>query len=94
MTDANSRLEVYVLVNDQKVFFSGVNPKASDSKSLKFSTDFTLKEGNNTVLVVARETPDFASRRMLVIRRRPAAMAQQVAAPTPPQAPPTQRQVP
>ncbi|HYX93287.1 MAG TPA: hypothetical protein VE782_17095, partial [Myxococcaceae bacterium] len=44
---------------------------------VKFSTDFPLKEGNNTVTVVARESEDFASRRTLVIRRRPAAVAQQ-----------------
>ena len=58
-------------------------PRATRAAHLKFTTDFTLKEGNNNVLVVARETPDFASRRTLVIRRRPAAVAQKVAAPTP-----------
>ncbi|XXF76653.1 MXAN_5808 family serine peptidase [Myxococcaceae bacterium GXIMD 01537] len=85
VTDATGLLDVYILVNDQKVFFKGVDTKdaKSGSRTLKFATDFALKEGNNNVLIVARETPDFASRRTLVIRRRPAAMAQQVAAPTP-----------
>jgi carboxyl-terminal processing protease len=82
VTDASGLLDVYVLVNDQKVFFKGADLKSADPKSMKFSTDFTLKEGNNTVLIVARETPDFASRRMLVIRRRPEVMAQKVATPT------------
>jgi carboxyl-terminal processing protease len=91
VTDASALLDVYVLVNDQKVFFKGVDPKGTEPKSMKFSTDFTLKEGNNTVVVVARETPDFASRRMLVIRRRPEVMAQKVATPT--QAPTTPGQV-
>ena len=42
---------------------------------MTFSSDFALKEGNNNVLVVARQTPDFAGRKTLVIRRRSAAVA-------------------
>jgi carboxyl-terminal processing protease len=81
VTNPRSLLDVYVLVNDQKVFFKGSSPADGDPPKLKFSTDFSLKEGNNNVLVVARESPDFASRRMLVIRRRPAAVAQKLAQP-------------
>jgi carboxyl-terminal processing protease len=33
--------------------------------------------------VVAREDPDFASRKTLVVRRRPAEVAQKLAVPTP-----------
>ncbi len=71
-------LDVYVLVNDQKVFFKG--RAADDEDRLKFTTEFTLKEGNNYVTVVARESQDFASRKTVVIRRRPAAVAQKMAA--------------
>ncbi|MCE9667341.1 S41 family peptidase [Myxococcus stipitatus] len=78
VTDPNGLLDVYVLVNDQKVYFKGVDPKGGEPNSLKFSTEFALKEGNNNVLVVARESTDFASRRTLVIRRRPAEVAQKV----------------
>ena len=69
-----------MLVNDQKVYFQGVDTKAKagEPHKLKFSTEFSLKEGNNSVLVVARESTDFASRRTLVIRRRPAEVAQKV----------------
>jgi carboxyl-terminal processing protease len=74
---------MYVLVNDQKVYFQGVDPKGEEPRKLKFSTELTLKEGNNNVLVVARESPEFASRRTLVIRRRPAEMAQKLATPVP-----------
>ncbi|WP_141329490.1 MXAN_5808 family serine peptidase [Myxococcus sp. AB025B] len=81
VTDPNGLLDVYVLVNDQKVFFKGVDPAKGEPNTLKFSTEFTLKEGNNNVLVVARESTDFASRRTLVIRRRPAEVAQTVPAP-------------
>jgi carboxyl-terminal processing protease len=85
VTDADGLLDVYVLVNDQKVYFKAVDPKGEEPKKLKFTTDFALKEGNNNILVVARETPDFASRKTIVIRRRPAEVAQKLAAPTPAQ---------
>ncbi|MCP3101074.1 S41 family peptidase [Myxococcus sp. K15C18031901] len=83
VTDPNGLLDVYVLVNDQKVYFKGVDPKGGEPNTLKFSTEFALKEGNNNVLVVARESTDFASRRTLVIRRRPAEVAQKVSGPNP-----------
>lgn len=81
VTDPHGLLDVYVLVNDQKVYFKGVDPKGGEPNTLKFSTEFALKEGNNNVLVVAREDSDFASRRTLVIRRRPAEVAQKMASP-------------
>ncbi|WP_257459909.1 MXAN_5808 family serine peptidase [Archangium lipolyticum] len=78
--DAQGLLDMYILVNDQKVYFQGVdqNAKANEPRKLKFTTEFSLKEGNNNVLVVARESTDFASRRTLVIRRRPAELAQKL----------------
>jgi len=69
-------LDVFVLVNDQKVFFRGRTPE--DGEKVKFTTDFALKEGNNLITVVARESQDFASRKSVVIRRRPIAVAQTV----------------
>lgn len=79
-------LDVYVLVNDQKVFFKGRTP--DDGDKLKFTTEFPLKEGNNYVTIVARETQDFASRKTIVVRRRPPAVAQKVADEAPRQAKP------
>ena len=67
-------LDVFVLVNDQKVFFRGRT--ADDGDKVKFTTDFALKEGNNLVTIVARESQDFASRKSVVIRRRPITVAQ------------------
>jgi carboxyl-terminal processing protease len=90
VTDPDGLLDVYVLVNDQKVYFKAVDTQGEEPRKLKFSTDFALKEGNNNILVVAREDPDFASRKMLVVRRRPAEVAQKLAAPTPPQPQKTQ----
>ncbi len=63
-------LDVFVLVNDQKVFFKGKAPE--DQDKVKFTTDFALKEGNNLITVVARQSQDFASRKSVLIRRRPA----------------------
>ena len=82
--DAQGLLDMYILVNDQKVYFRAMDTlktKANTPQQLKFSTEFSLKEGNNSVLVVARESTDFASRRTLVIRRRPAEVAQKLVAP-------------
>lgn len=67
-------LDVFVLVNDQKVFFKSATPE--DGGKVKFTTDFSLKEGNNLVTIVARESQDFATRKSVVIRRRPPAVAQ------------------
>jgi carboxyl-terminal processing protease len=81
VSNPKNLLDMYVLVNDQKVFFKGISAADGEPPRIKFSTDFVLKEGNNNVLVVARESPDFASRKSLVIRRRPAAVAQKLANP-------------
>jgi carboxyl-terminal processing protease len=83
VTDPLGLLDMYVLVNDQKVFFRTVDAKTADPTRIKFTTDFPLKEGANYVLVVARQTQDYASRKALVIRRRPAAVAQALGRPTP-----------
>ncbi len=79
VSDPLGLLDMYVLVNDQKVYFSTVDANTPDPRHLKFTTDFALKEGENYVLVVARQTQDYASRKALVIRRRPAGVAQALA---------------
>jgi len=78
-SDPKGLLDVYVLVNDQKVFFQTANPGKAAPTQLKFSAKFPLKEGNNYVMVVARQTEEFSGKRMLVIRRRPVAIAQALA---------------
>jgi carboxyl-terminal processing protease len=81
VSNTRELLDMYVLVNDQKVFFKSASSAEGDALRMKFSTEFPLKEGNNNVLIVAREDPEFASRKSLVIRRRPAAVAQKLANP-------------
>jgi carboxyl-terminal processing protease len=68
--------DVFIFVNDQKVFFKVVpDGKTGD---IQFAADVPLKPGNNTVHVVAREDEEFQSRRSLIVHRRePAEVAQQ-----------------
>ncbi len=70
VTDPELR-DVYVFVNDQKVYFS-----PGGQEPLRFTADFPLKEGSNHVVVVAREGEELAARRAFtVLRRKPAAVA-------------------
>jgi carboxyl-terminal processing protease len=83
VSSSKTLLDVYVLVNDQKVYFKSANDAEAGPNGgvkVKFQADVPLKEGNNNILVVARETADFASRKSLVVRRRPAAIAQKLGA--------------
>src|SRR5262249_11671840 len=77
--EPKGRLDTYLLGHDQKVFFRTSDSPKNEPTKLKFSAEFPLKEGANSVMVVARQTQDFASRKVLVIRRRPAAVAQALA---------------
>jgi carboxyl-terminal processing protease len=62
--------DVFVYVNDQKVFFKVV-PEATNASRMDFATDLPLKPGNNVVTVFAREDDEFQSRRSVVVYRRP-----------------------
>jgi carboxyl-terminal processing protease len=70
--------DVFVFVNDQKVFFKVV-PEATTASSLDFEASLPLKPGNNVVTVVAREDDEFQTRRSVVIYRRPQAEVAQEA---------------
>ncbi|MBS2031932.1 MAG: PDZ domain-containing protein [Deltaproteobacteria bacterium] len=59
--------DLYIFVNDQKVFFRSTGDKPDEK--IAFTTDFKLKEGNNAVTVVAREDDELIGRKTLVIRR-------------------------
>jgi carboxyl-terminal processing protease len=84
VTDPDLR-DVYVFVNDQKVYFS----PGKKAEPLKFSADFPLKEGSNHVVVVAREGEELAARRAFtVLRRKPAATVAEGAKPPAPAAAP------
>ncbi|HEX9241247.1 MAG TPA: MXAN_5808 family serine peptidase [Anaeromyxobacter sp.] len=78
--DGSAKLrDVFVFVNEQKVFFKVV-PQAASAQKLDFQADLPLKAGNNVVTVFAREDEDLQTRRSVVIYRRPPAeMAQDAA---------------
>jgi carboxyl-terminal processing protease len=80
---ARTRLrDVFVFVNDQKVFFKVV-PETGATTRMEFSADLPLKFGNNSVTVFAREDEEFQARRTFFVHRRPAAeVAQGVPAQT------------
>ncbi|HEY5678377.1 MAG TPA: peptidase S41, partial [Myxococcales bacterium] len=77
---ARTRLrDVFVMVNDQKVFFKVV-PETGATTRMEFQADVPLKPGNNTVTVFAREDEEFLTRRTFYVYRRAAAeVAQGVA---------------
>ncbi len=66
--------DLYIFVNDQKVFFRTAGNKSVDK--LDFTTSFSLKPGNNTVLVVAREDDELIGRKTLIIHRGDRELAQ------------------
>jgi carboxyl-terminal processing protease len=69
--DPGARLrDVFVFVNDQKVFFK-VQPDDAHASRLDFATDVPLKPGNNAIRVFAREDEEFYSSRSIVVYRRP-----------------------
>jgi carboxyl-terminal processing protease len=69
--------DVFVFVNDQKVFFKVV-PESGASTRMEFQADVPLKPGNNVVTVFAREDEEYQSRRTFVVHRGAAAeVAQQ-----------------
>ena len=59
--------DLYIFVNDQKVFFRSTGDKPDEK--IAFTADFALKPGNNAVTVVAREDDELIGRKTLVIRR-------------------------
>ena len=73
--------DVFVFVNDQKVFFA---PGGEKGGPLKFDARFPLKEGANHVVVVAREGDELTSRRAFTVLRRKPEVAAQVEKPAVP----------
>jgi carboxyl-terminal processing protease len=66
-TDKIGLRDVYIFVNDQKVFFEAAREMGAP---IKFTVDLPLKTGNNAVMVVAREDQEFMSHKVLIIHRR------------------------
>jgi carboxyl-terminal processing protease len=75
--DPSARLrDVYIFVNDEKVFFRVVpdapvgTASAASTGRLDFTADLPLKPGQNVVTVFAREDQELQTRRSVVIFRK------------------------
>jgi len=75
---ATTRLrDVFIFANDQKVFFKVV-PETGAASKMDFAADIPLKQGNNVIMVFAREDEEFQTRRTFYVNRRgPAQVAQE-----------------
>ena len=67
-SDPERLLDAYVFVGSRKVFYQS-NRDGADPHKTTFSLDVPLQEGVNLITVVARETPDTTTRRVVVVRR-------------------------
>ena len=61
---------VIVFANGRKVLYQA--GPADQSEGVAFTTDVTLKEGVNKILIIARDDQEIASRRRIVVRLDPA----------------------
>jgi carboxyl-terminal processing protease len=67
-TDTERLLDVYIFVGSRKLYYKS-NRDGADPKKATIDFDAPLRPGVNLVTVVARETPDTTTRRVLVIRK-------------------------
>jgi carboxyl-terminal processing protease len=66
--DTDRLLDVYVFVGSRKLYYKS-NRDGADPKKATIDFDAPLRPGVNIITVVARETPDTTSRRVLVVRK-------------------------
>jgi carboxyl-terminal processing protease len=67
-SDAERLLDCYVFVGSRKLYYQS-NKNGADPKRATFSFDAPLGPGVNMITVVARESPDTTTRRVVVVRR-------------------------
>src|SRR5262249_48004302 len=67
-TDSERLLDLYIFVGSRKLYYKS-NRDGADPKKASFEFDAPLRPGVNLISVVARETPDTTSRRILVVRK-------------------------
>ncbi len=69
--DDKSVQYVYILVNDDKVFYKRGNGSLErDASQLAFACDVPLEEGQNVISVIARDDQDLLSSKSFVITRK------------------------
>jgi carboxyl-terminal processing protease len=66
--DAERLLDMYVFVGSRKLYYQS-NRDGADPHRASFTFDAPLQPGVNLITVVARESPDTTTRRVVVVRR-------------------------
>ena len=67
-SDTERLLDVYIFVGSRKLYYKS-NRDGADPKKATIDFDAPLRPGVNLVTVVARETPDTTTRRVLIVRK-------------------------
>jgi carboxyl-terminal processing protease len=66
--DGERLLDLQIFVGSRKLYYQS-NRDAADPKKASFDFDAPLRPGVNFIVVIARETPDTVTRRVVVVRR-------------------------
>jgi carboxyl-terminal processing protease len=70
--DDNTIKYVYILVNDDKVFYkSNRSASAADKSNLSFTSNIPLKDGPNIISIVTGDNQDLLSTKSFVVTRIP-----------------------
>ena len=67
-SDTERLLDVYIFVGSRKLYYKS-NRDGADPKKGTIDFDAPLRPGVNLITVVARETPDTTSRRVIIVRK-------------------------
>jgi carboxyl-terminal processing protease len=67
-SDTERLLDTYIFVGSRKLYYRS-NRDGADPKKASIDFDAPLRPGVNIITVIARETPDTTTRRVLVLRR-------------------------
>jgi carboxyl-terminal processing protease len=67
-SDTDRLLDVYIFVGSRKLYYKS-NRDGADPKKATIDFDAPLRPGVNLITVVARETPETTTRRVLVVRK-------------------------
>jgi hypothetical protein len=67
ITDDQEVKDYFIFVNEDKVAYSS-NPDSNANYAI--STELPLKEGNNTISIIARDNQEMTTRYSFVIERR------------------------
>ena len=67
-SDTEKLMDVFMFVGSRKLYYKS-NRDGADPKKANIDVDVPLRPGVNLITVVARETPDTTTRRVLIVRK-------------------------